>query len=40
MQQWFNYVDKDRSGQLDFKELQVALKQAGINFSLCVVQRG
>eukprot|EP01062_Namystynia_karyoxenos_P070048 TRINITY_DN65425_c0_g1_i1.p1 TRINITY_DN65425_c0_g1~~TRINITY_DN65425_c0_g1_i1.p1 ORF type:complete len:200 (+),score=70.05 TRINITY_DN65425_c0_g1_i1:88-600(+) len=34
MLQWFQFVDKDRSGQLDFRELQGALKQAGINFSL------
>lgn len=34
MQQWFKYVDKDGSGQLDYKELQTALKQAGLNFSL------
>eukprot|EP01065_Artemidia_motanka_P036647 TRINITY_DN445_c7_g1_i1.p1 TRINITY_DN445_c7_g1~~TRINITY_DN445_c7_g1_i1.p1 ORF type:complete len:170 (+),score=67.84 TRINITY_DN445_c7_g1_i1:107-616(+) len=34
MQQWFQFVDRDRSGQLDYKELQVALKQAGLNFSL------
>eukprot|EP00755_Sulcionema_specki_P033387 Sspe_Gene.100638::Locus_75306_Transcript_1_1_Confidence_1.000_Length_343::g.100638::m.100638 len=34
MWQWFSYVDKDRSGQIDFRELQEALKQAGLNFSL------
>ncbi|KAJ9453340.1 Penta-EF hand domain-containing protein 1 [Diplonema papillatum] len=32
--QWFNYVDRDRSGRVDTKELQGALKQAGLNFSL------
>eukprot|EP00756_Hemistasia_phaeocysticola_P014884 Hpha_TRINITY_DN15370_c1_g1::TRINITY_DN15370_c1_g1_i1::g.87368::m.87368 len=34
MQQWFNFVDTDRSGQLNYKELQGALKQAGCNFSI------
>eukprot|EP01059_Diplonema_ambulator_P034009 TRINITY_DN7423_c0_g1_i1.p1 TRINITY_DN7423_c0_g1~~TRINITY_DN7423_c0_g1_i1.p1 ORF type:complete len:169 (+),score=68.40 TRINITY_DN7423_c0_g1_i1:55-561(+) len=34
MLQWFQFVDTDRSGQLDYKELQGALKQAGLNFSL------
>eukprot|EP01059_Diplonema_ambulator_P030344 TRINITY_DN515_c1_g1_i1.p1 TRINITY_DN515_c1_g1~~TRINITY_DN515_c1_g1_i1.p1 ORF type:complete len:177 (+),score=33.10 TRINITY_DN515_c1_g1_i1:57-587(+) len=31
---WFNYVDKDRSGAVDVKELQQALMQAGLRFSL------
>ncbi|KAJ9446461.1 Penta-EF hand domain-containing protein 1 [Diplonema papillatum] len=33
MGQWFNHVDTDRSGQLDYKELQRALQQAQLNFS-------
>eukprot|EP01064_Diplonema_japonicum_P028012 TRINITY_DN4217_c0_g1_i1.p1 TRINITY_DN4217_c0_g1~~TRINITY_DN4217_c0_g1_i1.p1 ORF type:complete len:189 (+),score=28.86 TRINITY_DN4217_c0_g1_i1:23-568(+) len=31
---WFNYVDKDRSGQVDAQELQMALQQAGLRFSM------
>ncbi|KAJ9453354.1 Penta-EF hand domain-containing protein 1 [Diplonema papillatum] len=32
--QWFGFVDRDRSGRVDTKELQGALKQSGLNFSL------
>eukprot|EP00754_Rhynchopus_humris_P044588 Rhum_TRINITY_DN4262_c0_g1::Rhum_TRINITY_DN4262_c0_g1_i1::g.13613::m.13613 len=34
LQQWFAHVDKDRSGKVDFKELQEALRQGGLNFSI------
>ena len=34
MMGWFSAIDKDKSGALDGKELQVALRQAGLNFSL------
>eukprot|EP00754_Rhynchopus_humris_P050584 Rhum_TRINITY_DN9042_c0_g2::Rhum_TRINITY_DN9042_c0_g2_i1::g.31296::m.31296 len=33
MMGWFQHVDADRSGQLDYKELATALKQAGLNYS-------
>ena len=34
MQGWFAHIDRDRSGYLDHKELQEALKQAGIVVTL------
>ncbi|KAJ3434155.1 peflin [Anaeramoeba flamelloides] len=33
LMQWFNYVDKDRSGFIDSKELLLAFGQGGMNFS-------
>jgi len=37
LQQWFNVVDADRSGQVNTTELQRALAQGGLNFSLKLV---
>ena len=35
--QWFNTIDKDRSGTLDAVELQQALRLGKLNFSLFAV---
>lgn len=37
LQQWFNVVDSDRSGQVNAAELQKALAQGGLNFSMKLV---
>mmetsp|Transcript_6166 Transcript_6166/g.12279 ORF Transcript_6166/g.12279 Transcript_6166/m.12279 type:complete len:177 (+) Transcript_6166:53-583(+) len=37
LQQWFAMVDSDRSGQVNASELQRALIQGGLNFSLKLV---
>jgi Ca2+-binding EF-hand superfamily protein len=34
LQQWFNVVDADRSGEVNTAELQQALAQGGLNFSM------
>merc|ERR1712008_640931 len=36
-QQWFLVVDSDRSGQVNAEELQRALAQGGLNFSMKLV---
>ena len=36
-EQWFASVDSDRSGQLNTAELQRALAQGGLNFSMKLV---
>ena len=37
LQQWFGQVDSDRSGQVNSAELQRALAQGGLNFSMKLV---
>ena len=37
LQQWFLVVDSDRSGQVNAEELQRALAQGGLNFSMKLV---
>ena len=34
LQQWFSVVDADRSGEVNTAELQQALAQGGLNFSM------
>eukprot|EP01060_Flectonema_neradi_P004466 TRINITY_DN1288_c1_g1_i5.p1 TRINITY_DN1288_c1_g1~~TRINITY_DN1288_c1_g1_i5.p1 ORF type:complete len:187 (+),score=23.44 TRINITY_DN1288_c1_g1_i5:134-694(+) len=38
MWQWYSYVDKDKSGKIDYRELKDALAQAGLAFSIMSVQ--
>lgn len=38
LMQWFDAIDKDRSGHLDVHELQAALALGSLNFSLKTTQ--
>lgn len=39
LQQWFNMVDTDRSGNISANELQRALAQGGLNYSLKSIEK-